>query len=87
MEAADEGKYEVLLTNDLGEAQTEGKLTLSGAPQFKEKIGDQIAAIDDEFKIIAKVTGNPTLTWSVVALTSLIKTSTDITDIVYTLSA
>lgn len=42
VEAADEGKYEVVLTNDLGEARTEGKLTLSGAPQFKEKIPDQV---------------------------------------------
>ena len=44
VEAADEGKYEVVLTNDLGEAKTEGKLTLSGAPQFKEKIGDQVCS-------------------------------------------
>ncbi len=45
VEAADEGKYEVVLTNDLGEARTEGKLTLSGAPQFKEKIGDQVRTL------------------------------------------
>ncbi len=49
VEAADEGKYEVVLTNDLGEARTEGKLTLSGAPQFKEKIGDQARS---HFKIL-----------------------------------
>jgi len=38
-------------------------LTISGAPQFKEKIGNQIAAIDDQWKIVAKVSGNPKLTW------------------------
>ena len=37
----DVGTYKVTLSNDLGEASTEGKLTLSGAPQFKEKIEDQ----------------------------------------------
>ncbi len=63
VEAADEGKYEVVLTNDLGEARTDGKLTLSGAPQFKEKIPNQITAIDDPWRIIAKVSGNPELTW------------------------
>ena len=61
--ADDAGKYEAVLTNDLGEAKTEGTLTLSGAPQFMEPIGDQNTAIDDPYKIIAKVTGNPELTW------------------------
>eukprot|EP00094_Tigriopus_californicus_P003329 TCALIF_03202-PA protein Name:"Similar to unc-89 Muscle M-line assembly protein unc-89 (Caenorhabditis elegans)" AED:0.27 eAED:0.27 QI:0/0.83/0.76/0.92/0.91/0.88/25/216/2842 len=63
VEADDEGKYEVVLENDLGQAKTEGKLVLAGAPQFKEKIGDQTTAIDDPWKIVAKVTGNPQLTW------------------------
>ena len=61
--ADDAGKYEAVLTNDLGEAKTEGTLTLSGAPQFMEPIGDQNTAIDDPYKIVAKVTGNPELTW------------------------
>ena len=30
----DVGTYKVTLSNDLGEASTEGKLSLSGAPQF-----------------------------------------------------
>ena len=59
----DAGSYEVVLSNDLGEAKTQGKLTLSGAPQFKEPILDQNTAIDDEWKIVAKVSGNPELTW------------------------
>jgi hypothetical protein len=59
----DAGKYEVTLSNDLGEAKTQGVLTLSGAPQFKEPIGDQNTAIDDPWKIVAKVSGNPELTW------------------------
>ena len=63
VEAADEGKYEAILTNDLGEARTDGKLIISGAPQFKEPILDQVMAVDDEWKIIAKVSGNPELTW------------------------
>lgn len=63
VDAADEGKYEVTLTNDLGEAKCEGKLTLMGAPQFKEKIDNQVTAIDDPWKIVAKVSGNPELTW------------------------
>ena len=31
----DVGTYKVTLSNDLGEASTEGKLSLSGAPQFQ----------------------------------------------------
>ena len=57
------GAYKVTLSNDLGEASTEGKLTLSGAPQFKEKIEDQKTAIDEPYKITALVTGEPELTW------------------------
>ena len=53
----DVGTYKVTLSNDLGEASTEGKLTLSGAPQFKEKIEDQKTAIDEPWKIVAQVTG------------------------------
>ena len=59
----DAGDYEVVLTNDLGEARTKGQLTLTGAPQFKEPIGDQVTAIDDKWTITAKVSGNPELTW------------------------
>ena len=42
IEPSDEGKYEVELANDLGEAKTEGKLTICGAPIFKEPIGNQV---------------------------------------------
>ena len=59
----DTGTYKVTLTNDLGEASTEGKLTLSGAPQFAEKIEDQKTAVDAPWKIAAKVSGEPELTW------------------------
>ena len=45
------------MSNDLGEASTEGKLSLSGAPQFAEKIEDQKTAVDAPWKIAAKVTG------------------------------
>ena len=51
------------MSNDLGEASTEGKLTLSGAPQFKEKIEDQKCGVDEPWKIVALVTGEPELTW------------------------
>jgi len=53
----------VTLSNDLGEASTQGKLTLSGAPQFKEKIGDQKTGVDEPYKIKAVVSGEPELTW------------------------
>ena len=59
----DVGTYKVTLSNDLGEASTEGKLALSGAPQFMEKIEDQKTAVDAAYKIVAKVTGEPELTW------------------------
>ena len=45
------------MSNDLGETSTEGKLALSGAPQFTEKIEDQKTGIDAPWKIAAKVTG------------------------------
>ncbi len=59
----DVGTYKVTLSNDLGEASTEGKLSLSGAPQFQEKIEDQKTAIDAAWKITTKVSGEPELTW------------------------
>jgi len=59
----DVGTYKVTLSNDLGETSTEGKLALSGAPQFTEKIEDQKTGIDAPWKIAAKVTGEPELTW------------------------
>lgn len=59
----DVGTYKVTLSNDLGEASTEGKLNLSGAPQFAEKIEDQKTAVDAPWKIAAKVSGEPELTW------------------------
>lgn len=59
----DIGTYKVTLSNDLGEASTEGKLNLSGAPQFAEKIEDQKTAVDAPWKIVAKVSGEPELTW------------------------
>ena len=49
--------YQVTLSNDLGETSTEGKLALSGAPQFTDKIEDQKTGIDAPWKIAAKVTG------------------------------
>ena len=33
------------MSNDLGQASTEGKLALSGAPQFIDKIEDQKTGI------------------------------------------
>ena len=48
------------MSNDLGEASTEGKLSLSGAPQFAEKIEDQKTAVDAPWKIAAKVSGDHT---------------------------
>ena len=59
----DVGTYKVTLSNDLGEASSEGKLSLSGAPQFAEKIEDQKTAVDAPWKILAKVSGEPELTW------------------------
>ncbi len=59
----DVGTYKVTLSNDLGEASTQGKLTLSGAPQFKEKIADQKTGVDEPYKIKAVVSGEPELTW------------------------
>ena len=41
----DVGTYKVTLSNDLGQASTEGKLALSGAPQFIDKIEDQKTGI------------------------------------------
>ena len=63
MTGDDIGTYKVTLSNDLGEASTEGKLTLSGAPQFTEKITDQKTGVDEPYKIKAIVSGNPELTW------------------------
>ena len=59
----DVGTYKAVLHNDLGECATEAKLVLAGAPQFKEPITDAKTGIDEPYKIIAKVTGNPELTW------------------------
>jgi len=59
----DVGTYKAVLHNDLGECATEAKLMLAGAPQFKEPIGDAKTGIDEPYKITAKVTGNPELTW------------------------
>ncbi len=36
---------------------------LAGSPQFKEPITDAKTGVDEPFKIVAKVTGNPQLTW------------------------
>lgn len=59
----DVGSYKAVLHNDLGEVATEAKLVLAGSPQFKDPIGDVKTGVDDPYKIIAKVTGNPELTW------------------------
>jgi len=59
----DVGTYKAVIHNDLGECATEGKLVLAGSPQFKEPITDVKTGIDEPYKIIAKVTGNPELTW------------------------
>ena len=63
MTGDDIGTYKVTLSNDLGEASTEGKLSLSGAPQFTEKVADQKTGVDEPYKIKAIVSGNPELTW------------------------
>lgn len=59
----DVGTYKAVLHNDLGECSTEAKLVLAGAPQFTEPITDVKTGVDDPYKITAKVTGNPELTW------------------------
>jgi len=59
----DVGTYKAVLHNDLGECSTEAKLMLAGAPQFKEPITDVKCGVDEPYKIIAKVTGAPELTW------------------------
>jgi len=59
----DVGTYKAVLHNDLGEASTEAKLVLAGAPQFKDPITDVKTGVDEPYKITAKVTGNPELTW------------------------
>ena len=48
---------------DLGESSTEAKLVLVGSPQFKEPITNIKTGVDEPYKIIAKVTGAPKLTW------------------------
>ena len=59
----DVGTYKAVLHNDLGEAATEAKLVLAGSPQFKEPVTDVKTGVDEPYKILAKVTGNPELTW------------------------
>ena len=59
----DVGTYKAELHNDLGQCATEAKLVLAGAPQFTEPITDIKTGVDDPYKITAKVTGNPELTW------------------------
>merc|ERR1719290_227838 len=59
----DVGTYKAVLHNDLGEASTEAKLVLSGAPQFTEPVTDVKTGVDEPYKITAKVTGAPELTW------------------------
>jgi len=59
----DVGTYKAVLHNDLGECATEAKLVLAGSPQFKEPITDVKTGIDEPYKILAKVTGSPELTW------------------------
>jgi len=59
----DVGTYKAVLHNDLGETSTEAKLVLAGSPQFKEPISDVKTGVDDPYKITAKVTGSPELTW------------------------
>jgi len=59
----DVGTYKAELSNDLGTAATEATLQLSGAPQFMEPITDVKCGVDEPYKIVAKVTGAPALTW------------------------
>ena len=59
----DVGTYKAVIHNDLGECSTEAKLVLAGSPQFKEPITDIKTGVDEPYKIIAKVTGAPELTW------------------------
>ena len=49
--------------SDLGECSTKAKLVLAGSPQFKEPITNIKTGVDEPYKIIAKVTGAPELTW------------------------
>ena len=42
---------------------TIAKLVLAGSPQFKEPITNIKTGVDEPYKIIAKVTGAPELTW------------------------
>ena len=53
----DVGTYKVTLSNDLGQASTEGKLALSGAPQFIDKIEDQKTGIGKKDLISFTVVG------------------------------
>ena len=57
------GIYKAVIHNDLGECSTEAKLVLAGSPQFKEPITNIKTGVDEPYKIIAKVTGAPELTW------------------------
>jgi hypothetical protein len=59
----DVGAYKAVIHNDLGEATTEAKLVLAGSPQFKEPVTDVKCGVDEPYKIVAKVTGAPDLTW------------------------
>merc|ERR1719210_3036057 len=59
----DVGSYKAVIHNDLGEASTEAKLVLAGSPQFKEPITDIKTGVDEPYKIVAKVTGAPELTF------------------------
>jgi len=63
VDGGDVGTYKAVIHNDLGECATEAKLVLAGSPQFKEPITDVKTGIDEPYKIIAKVTGAPELTW------------------------
>ena len=59
----DAGTYKAELHNDLGKASTEAKLSLAGVPQFMEPVTDVKCGVDEPYKITAKVTGDPELTW------------------------
>ena len=45
------------------ESSTEAKLVLAGAPQFKEPVTDVKCGVDEPYKITAKVTRAPEMTW------------------------
>ncbi len=55
----DAGSYRIHAENDLGEAQTSAKLTVTLAPKFKKQIKDQLVMAEGILKLEAEVEANP----------------------------